>query len=101
MMRKPRNIDTELQALRDRTKMLKERKVRQFGELVVATGADALDVDMLAGALLAAARTDDGTRKESWRKSGSTFFQGSPSSKKQARVDNTDTAADGGKAAST
>ena len=47
-MRKPRDYDSELKALADKAKAIKERRVRQLGELVAATGADALDADMLA-----------------------------------------------------
>lgn len=74
-MRKPRDFDSELQALADKAKALKERRVRQLGELVIATGADALDADMLAGALLGAVATKDAGAKEGWRKTGASFFQ--------------------------
>ncbi len=73
-MRKPRDLDTELHALLERTKTLKDRKIRQLGELVTATGADALDVETLAGALLAMVEAADPARKESWRKRGTGFF---------------------------
>jgi len=74
-MRKPRNFDSELKALADKAKLLKERRVRQLGELVIATSADALDADMLAGALLGAVATKDASAKEGWRKAGADFFQ--------------------------
>ena len=74
-MRKPRDFDSELKALADKAKLLKERRVRQLGELVIATGADALDADMLAGALLGAATMKDASTKEGWRKAGAGFFQ--------------------------
>ncbi len=74
-MRKPRDFNAELLALNDRAKRLKERKVRQLGELVAATGADALDAETLAGGLLAMMEVGDAARKESWRKRGQTFFQ--------------------------
>ena len=74
-MRKPRNLDAELLALNDRAKSLKERKVRQLGELVAATGADALDAETLAGGLLAMMESVDAARKETWRKRGQAFFQ--------------------------
>ena len=74
-MRKPRDIDSELKALEAKAKTLKERRVRQFGELVIATGADALDAEMLAGALLGAVATKDANAKEGWRKAGAGFFQ--------------------------
>lgn len=74
-MRKPRDIDSELKALEAKAKTLKERRVRQLGELVIATGADALDADLLAGALLGAMTTKDASAKEGWRKAGASFFQ--------------------------
>ena len=74
-MRKPRDFNAELLALNDKTKSLKERKVRQLGELVAATGADALDAETLAGALLAMMGSVDAAQKESWRKRGQAFFQ--------------------------
>src|SRR3954471_7258928 len=49
----------------------------QFGELVPATGADALDPETLAGALLEAierAKADPGA-KEAWRRKGDGFFR--------------------------
>jgi hypothetical protein len=52
--RKPRDYDAELQALMDRAKKLKSQKTVQLGELVQVTGADALPMEALAGALLAA-----------------------------------------------
>ncbi len=51
-MRKPRDYDTELKALEDKAKDLKTRKVQQLGDLVIATGADSLSPDELAGAVL-------------------------------------------------
>lgn len=74
-MRKPRDYDAELKALDDKAKELKERKVRQLGELVIATGADGLPVEELAGALLSAAATDGSAAKEEWRKRGAGFFR--------------------------
>ncbi|QJU56962.1 conjugal transfer protein TraD [Sphingomonas sp. AP4-R1] len=75
-MRKPKDFDTELKALADKTKAIKERRVRQLGELVAATGADALDADLLAGLLLYAVASKDVATKEGWRKAGVAFFQG-------------------------
>ena len=77
-MRKPRDIDSELKALEAKAKTLKERRVRQLGELVIATGADALDAEMLAGVLLGAATAKDTNAKEGWRKAGAIFFQRGP-----------------------
>jgi DNA-binding protein H-NS len=75
-MRKPRDIDSELKALAERAKQLKERRVQQLGELVIATGADAIDAETLAGALLSIVETADTAKSESWRKRGNAFFQG-------------------------
>ena len=74
-MRKPRDFDAELQALTDKAKALKMKKQGQLGELVIATGADALPIEQLAGALLDAVGAD-AARKEAWRKSGAAFFRG-------------------------
>ena len=72
-MRKPRDFDAELQALTDKAKALKTKKQGQLGELVIATGADALSIEQLAGALIEAVGAD-AARKETWRKSGAAFF---------------------------
>lgn len=74
-MRKPRDFDSELQALNDKARQLKDRKLHQLGELVIATGADALPVEQLAGLLLSATDTNDTAAKEGWRKRGAAFFQ--------------------------
>lgn len=74
-MRKPRDFDAELQALTDKAKTLRTKKQGQLGELVVATGASALSIEQLAGALLDAVSAD-ASRKEAWRKSGAAFFRG-------------------------
>ena len=73
-MRKPRDYDSELQALSEKARALKERKVQQLGELVIACGADVLTPEQLAGVLLAAVDAD-ATGKEGWRKRGTAFFQ--------------------------
>lgn len=75
-MAKIRDFDAELKALGERAKLLKQRKVQQYGELVEATGADALDPELLAGALLAAVATKDKTITAEWTKKGSEFFRG-------------------------
>jgi DNA-binding protein H-NS len=74
-MRKPRDFDTALRALTDKTKALKENKRRQLGDLIVATGADALDMETLAGGLLTIVGTADAAQKESWRQRGAAFFR--------------------------
>ena len=73
-MRKPRDFDAELKALTDKARALKDKKIAQLGELVIACHADALPVELLAGALLAAVETKDTSSKEAWRKRGAAFF---------------------------
>ena len=75
-MRKHRDIDAELRALQDKAKELKAKRVLQLGELVAVTGADALDLETLAGALLAALNgAKSAEQKEAWRSEGAAFFQ--------------------------
>jgi len=74
-MRKPRDFDSELKVLGDKAKELKTRKVQQLGELVIATGADALNAEELAGALIVLAETKEPGRREAWARRGTTFFQ--------------------------
>ena len=74
-MRKPRDYDSELKALDERARGLRTRKLHQLGELVIATGADVLPIDVLAGALLAAAESKDAAAREGWRARGAAFFQ--------------------------
>lgn len=77
MARRPRDFDAELQALMERAKKLKGQKTVQLGELVQVTGADALPVEALAGALLAAVEQ---SRKQPeaiarWAERGEVFFR--------------------------
>jgi hypothetical protein len=75
-MRKPRDIDAELKALANKAKGLKAKRVLQLGELVTVTGADALDLETLAGALLASVNGAKSVeQKEAWRSEGAAFFQ--------------------------
>ncbi|MER8489038.1 conjugal transfer protein TraD [Mesorhizobium australicum] len=74
-MRKPRDFDAELHALEEKARELKTRKVQQLGELVVATGADQLSIDELAGALVAMTETKDTSKREAWAKRGVMFFE--------------------------
>ena len=74
-MRKPRDFDGELKALQDKARDLKSRKVHQLGELVIATGADSLSADELAGALIVLTETKDTGKREAWAKRGAAFFQ--------------------------
>ncbi|WP_316182473.1 conjugal transfer protein TraD [Bradyrhizobium sp. SZCCHNRI1009] len=75
-MRKPRDFDAELKALGDKARDLKDRKVQQLGELVIATGADVLNADELAGALIVLAETKEAGKREAWARRGVAFFQG-------------------------
>ncbi|PBC19397.1 conjugal transfer protein TraD [Mesorhizobium sp. WSM4307] len=74
-MRKPRDFDAELRALEEKARELKTRKVQQLGELVIATGADQLSTDELAGALVAIAETKEAAKREAWAKRGVMFFE--------------------------
>ena len=65
----------ELKALQDKARDLKSRKVQQLGELVIATGADSLSVDELAGALIVLTETKDAGKREAWARRGAAFFQ--------------------------
>lgn len=77
MARKPRDYDTELQALMDKAKKLKGQKTVQLGELVQVTGADALPVEALAGALLAAVEQSKKSPEAvtRWAERGQALFQ--------------------------
>lgn len=75
-MRKPRDYDAELKALEDKARELRTRKVQQLGELVIATGADALAPEELAGALIVLAETTDTAKREAWAKRGAAMFRG-------------------------
>ena len=87
-MRKPRDFDAELKALEDKARELKTRKVQQLGELVIATGADALAPEELAGALIVLAETTDTAKREAWAKRGAAMFRGK--SRRSASPDDRD-----------
>lgn len=74
-MRKPKDFDAELRVLQDKARDLKSRKVQQLGELVIATGADMLSAEELAGALIVVTETKDARTREAWAKRGAAFFQ--------------------------
>ena len=88
-MRKPRDFDSELKALSDKARLLRTRKVHQLGELVIATGADALSAEQLAGVLLQAIKVKDAATKEDWRKHGAAFFQRTARNPSNANADDT------------
>ena len=90
MARKPRDYDAELQALMERAKKVKTQKTVQLGELVQVVGADALPMEALAGALLAAVEQSKKTPEAvaRWTERGQSFFQqGGKRGKKQALGD--------------
>ena len=92
-MRKPRDFDAELKALGDKARDLKSRKVQQLGELVIATGADTLTADELAGALIVLAETKEAGKREAWVRRGAAFFQSSRARRNAPTTDrNTDSA---------
>ncbi|MDR2858582.1 MAG: conjugal transfer protein TraD [Novosphingobium sp.] len=74
-MHATRDYDAELKALADKARQLKERRVRQLGELVIATGAKTLSAEELAGALVVIAETTEAGKKEAWAKRGAGFFR--------------------------
>lgn len=75
VVRKTRDYDAELRALGEKAKALKAKKVEQLGQLVTLTGADAFDLDILAGILISAVESTSAEEKEAWRVKGSAFFQ--------------------------
>ncbi len=74
-MRKVRDFDAELKALNERAKLLRARKIQQFGELIEATGADALEPDVLAGALLGVVAEKSKAITTAWSEAGARFFR--------------------------
>jgi Conjugal transfer protein TraD len=75
-MRKVRDYDAELKALSDKARLIKARKVEQLGALVVATGADALDLEVIAGMLRhGVIEAQIHAVKEDWRAEGARFLR--------------------------
>ncbi len=105
MARKPRDYDAELQILMDRAKKLKSQKTVQLGELVQVTGADALPVEALAGALLAAVEQSKKSPEAvaRWAERGQALFQQEGRGKRGSKVSTAEPAdghaGDNGKAA--
>lgn len=97
-MRKPRDFNADLQALSDKAKALKAKKQGQLGELVIATGADTLSVEQLAGALIDAVGAV-AARKEAWRKGGAAFFRGSTAGSRKGAGQNAGSASASGASA--
>jgi hypothetical protein len=76
-MRKVRDYDAQLKALGDKARALKARKIEQLGALVVATGADALDLEVIAGMLRHGVNEAKVSAvRESWREDGAMFLAG-------------------------
>jgi DNA-binding protein H-NS len=99
-MRKPRDYDSELKALDDKAKQLRSARLTQLGTLVISTGADALSIAELTGALLSAVDTKDAAIRKGWRDRGTAFFQKQKrgSADKAGRIASRRTASDGGQA---
>ncbi|KTT73741.1 conjugal transfer protein TraD [Sphingomonas sanguinis] len=95
-MRKPRDYDAELKALDDKARQLKARKREQLGELVIATGADTLPVEQLAGALLLTVEATDERAKEAQRMRGEAFFRAKSGAHPIARRHDSGNTADSG-----
>jgi hypothetical protein len=75
-MRRVRDYDQELSALAERANQLKAKKIQRLGELVIATGADRVGMEALAGGLLfVASESKRSGNKEAWRSAGAGFFQ--------------------------
>ena len=77
-MRKPADLDAQIKALQDKAKSLKDRQKTQLGELVLATGADSLPLEALAGVLLAAVEQaqEKPEAVARWTERGTAFFRG-------------------------
>ena len=77
MARKPRDFDAKFQALMDKAKKVKEQETVQLDELVQLTGADALPMEALAGALLAAIEQSKKSPEAvaRWTERGQAVFQ--------------------------
>jgi DNA-binding protein H-NS len=99
-MRKPRDYDSELKALNDKAKQLRGARLTQLSTLVISTGADALSIEKLTGALLSVVDTKDAAIRERWRDRGAAFFQtsGRGSTEQARRIASGGTASDGGQA---
>ena len=97
-MRKPRDYDAERKALDHKARQLKARKREQLGELVIATGADAIPIGQLAGALLLAVEATDANVKEAQRTRGAAFFCAKSNARPGARRDDSSHRTDSGSA---
>lgn len=76
MARKPRNYRAEWEAAQEKARDLRARHAVELGRIVQATGADALDPEVLAGILVSGvvgAREEKA--REAWRDDGVRFFR--------------------------
>jgi DNA-binding protein H-NS len=73
----------ELKVLQQKQRELRAKHAQQLGDLVVATGADTLDPATLAGALLAAVKSDKASRA-SWQAEGGRFLEGRTRTRRKA-----------------
>jgi DNA-binding protein H-NS len=97
IMRRPRDYDADLASLDRKVRALRQRKVVQLGELIIACKADSLSADILAGALLDAVAERDTARREAWRARGAALFPDQPRrAGKQARGERSSTGANPG-----
>ncbi len=101
MARKPRDYNAELQALMEKAKKVKTQKTTQLGELVQVVGADALPIEALAGALLAAIEQSKKTPEAvaRWTERGQAFFQQGAKRGTKQKSDDTAGGAAGGNGA--
>jgi hypothetical protein len=74
-MRRPKDFDAQLKALAEKAKTIKDNKLHRLGELIVATGSDALGMETLAGGLLAITATKDAAQRAAWKKAGEEMFR--------------------------
>jgi len=77
-MRKPVDLDAQIKALQEKAKSLKDRQRTQLGDLVLATGADTLPLEAIAGVLLAAVEQarEKPEAVARWAERGQAFFRG-------------------------
>lgn len=76
MARKPKDYAAELKAVQEKAKSLKARQAAELGRLVQLTGADSLDVEVLAGMLVSGVReAGEEKAREAWRTDGARFFR--------------------------
>lgn len=77
-MKPPRDFNSEIAALKEKEKALRNKRIIELGQLVIATGAaDALPMNVLAGVLVASTedKNDIKSRREDYETIGREFFQ--------------------------